>query len=61
MHEISNDEREYLLELLKHAHDQMLHEMHHTDSRSFRNDLRERIALNERLTKKLSPPQALAV
>lgn len=45
----NKEERDYLLELLTTAHDEMLHELHHSDTRKFEEGLKQRIALNERL------------
>jgi hypothetical protein len=56
--ELSADEREYLLELLQTAHDEMLHELHHTDTRSFEETLKQRVALNEQITRRLETATA---
>ena len=49
----TESEREYLLEVLVEAHTQMLHELHHSDTRTFEEGLKRRIALNELLQKEL--------
>jgi hypothetical protein len=56
--ELSADEREYLLELLQTAHDEMLRELHHTDTRSFEETLKQRVALNEQITRRLETATA---
>lgn len=50
MTDLSHDEREYLIGLLRNAHDQLLHELHRAVSYQFKNILRERIEMNERIT-----------
>ncbi len=55
------EEREYILELLKTAHAELLHELHHTDTRSFEQVLKERVALNEKLTSKLTSSELVNV
>ncbi len=52
--ELSAEEREYLVELLKAAHAELLHELHHTDTRAFETTLQHRVSLNEQLTRRLS-------
>jgi hypothetical protein len=47
------DERDYLLGVLTEAHTEMLHELHHSDTRTFEEGLKQRIALNERLQQEL--------
>lgn len=53
MIDLSEEERDYLIELLEASHKQMLHELHHTDTASFEGRLKEQIALNEGLQSKL--------
>jgi hypothetical protein len=50
MIELAQDEREYLLELLEASHRLLIHELHHTDTSKYEEILREKLALNERLT-----------
>lgn len=51
--EITEDEREYLMELLHNAMKEILHEIHHTDTHSFRELLKKKVALIEALTERL--------
>ena len=51
--EISEQERELLLELIETAEKQTIHSIDHTDSRRFRHLLRTRLELLESLEKKL--------
>ena len=51
--EVSNDERDFLLELLEARHTSMLHELHHTDTYQYKELLRHKIALLEKLRQKL--------
>ena len=53
MVDFTPEEREYIAELLKTSHDQLIHELNHTDTRSFEEVLRRRIAINEQLAAKL--------
>ena len=43
--QLTRDEREFLLELLKAAHPEMQHELHHTDTLDYREGLRRRIEM----------------
>lgn len=52
--EVTDEERDFLLELLEWRHKQMLHELHHTDTNDYKGFLRQRIELLERLTEKVS-------
>ena len=54
MLDLNPEEREYISQLLKSAHDQLLHELHHTDTRKFEEGLRKRVEINEGLTRKLA-------
>ena len=47
--DISTQERDFLLELLKEKQIAMLHELHHTDTNEFEEMLREKIELLEGL------------
>lgn len=53
MFELTSDERDYLLETLEAAHTQLLHELHHVHRKQFREILRERVDVNERLMERL--------
>lgn len=50
MIELTQDEREYLLELLETSHRLLLHELHHTDTSKYEDMLRAKLEVNERLT-----------
>ncbi|HEX9423189.1 MAG TPA: hypothetical protein VF899_08100 [Pyrinomonadaceae bacterium] len=52
--DITDQEREFLLELLDTKSTAMLHEMHHTDARDYKGMLKQRMELLERLRAKLS-------
>ena len=56
MFDLTPEEREYISQLLKTAHDQLLHELHHTDTRTFEEGLRKQLEINEQLTRKLAAP-----
>ena len=58
MNDFTNDERRYLVSLLEAAHTQLIHELHHTDSREFQRALREQISINEQLLNKVVHPHA---
>lgn len=47
--EISSEEKVFLLELLESKQAAMLHEIHHTDTHDFKDLLKEKLALLERL------------
>jgi len=53
MIELTQDEREYLLELLEASHRLLIHELHHTDTSKYEEVLREKLELNERLTARI--------
>lgn len=55
MPDFTAEEREYIAQLLKTNHDQLLHEINHTDTRSFEEGLRKQLEINEQLTRKLGP------
>lgn len=61
MLDLPDDEREYLIEMLREAHTQLLHQMHHSSTSQYRTILRERLALNERLLEKIDRPVLVAV
>ncbi len=52
--DITDQEREFLLELLDTKSTAMLHEMHHTDARDYKGMLKQRMELLEGLRAKLS-------
>ena len=61
MFDITEEERNYLRELLEAKRTELFHELHHTDARDFKEFLRERLALVEGLSSKLAearPPGA---
>lgn len=51
--DITDEEREYLLEILDARREEMLHELHHTDTLDFREMLRRKVALAESVRSKL--------
>ncbi|HEY2093180.1 MAG TPA: hypothetical protein VGJ81_14955 [Thermoanaerobaculia bacterium] len=57
MLDLTAEEREYTSQLLKTAHDQLIHEIDHTDTRTFKDGLRKQLDINEQLTRKLAQPQ----
>lgn len=57
---LDREQRDYLLDLLSHAHDEMLHELHHSDTAAFDEVLKQRIAVNERLQQRLRDDAAAA-
>jgi len=61
MFELPSDERDYLSEILREAHTQLLHQMHHASTHSYRSLLREQVDLNERLLAKLDLSVLVAV
>ena len=50
---VTDSERELLFELLESRHTSMLHELHHTDTRDYKQFLREKLELLEKLRDKL--------
>lgn len=60
--DITDQEREFLLELLETKSTAMLHEMHHTDTRDYKAMLKQRMELLEGLRAKLglSPYSTMA-
>lgn len=60
--DITDREREFLLELLETKSTAMLHEMHHTDARDYKEMLKQRMELLEGLRAKLdsSPSSTVA-
>ena len=51
--DITEQERDYLLELLEAKRSGMLHELHHTDTLDFKEMLRRRVELVEGLRSKV--------
>ena len=51
--DITDKERELLLETLEARHVELLHELHHTDARDFREMLKRKIELVEGLKSKI--------
>lgn len=47
MPELTSDEQAYVIELLEADHKELLHELHHTDTREFEDALKQRLELNE--------------
>lgn len=54
MVDLTHDEQEYLMAVLRSAHTALLHDLHHADSRDFRQTLRKVVELNEQITGKVS-------
>lgn len=54
MLELTPEERTYVVELLEADHKELLHELHHTDTREFEDTLRQRVQMNEAVRRKLS-------
>jgi hypothetical protein len=54
MLDLTAEEREYASQLLKTAHDQLIHELDHTDTRTFKEGLRKQLDINEQLARKLA-------
>ena len=51
--DITAEEREYLLEILDARREELLHELHHTDTLDYKEMLRRKIALVESVRTKL--------
>jgi len=52
--DITEQERDYLLEILEARHVELLHEIHHTDARDFKEMLRRKVEMVEGLKSKLA-------
>ena len=52
--DITNEEREYLLEILEARREELLHELHHTDTLDYKEMLRRKIAVVESVRSKLT-------
>ena len=50
---LSDQEREYLLEVLQTAHKELMHEIHHSNTHSYKDELKSKLAINEALVEKL--------
>ena len=61
MFELTLEEQEYVVAILKSAHTELLRDLHHADSRDFRRTMRDVIDLNERITEKLITPAQVLV
>jgi len=53
MFDVTGEERDYLVDVLEHAHTELLHELHHTDNRKFRQMLRKLLHVNEDVTRRI--------
>jgi hypothetical protein len=51
--DITDEEREYLLEILDARREELLHELHHTDTLDFKEMLRSNVELVEAVRSKL--------
>ena len=51
--ELTEQEKDYLLEVLESAHGELIHEIHHTDTAEYEELLRQKVALVERLKAKV--------
>jgi hypothetical protein len=51
--DVTDAEREFLVDLLDARHTSMLHELHHTDTYDYKQFLQEKIDLLEQLRQKL--------
>ena len=52
--EITGEEKEILSEVLQSTHQQMLHELHHTDTVDYKELLKRRVDIVEGLIQKLN-------
>jgi hypothetical protein len=55
--EITDSERDFLIELVDSATRTIVHELDHTDTREYRKKLHDRIRILEHLTRKMQEPQ----
>jgi hypothetical protein len=55
--EITDSERNFLMELVDSASRTMLHELDHTDTREYRKKLQDRMRVLEHLSRKMQEPQ----
>lgn len=56
--EVTEKEREYLLEVLEAAHTTLLHELHHSATNGFRDLLRQKLELLEGLKVRMNDTSA---
>lgn len=61
MFDLTHDEKQYLMTVLQSGHKELLHNLHHADSRDFRRTLRERLDLNEQVMAKIACADPLAL
>jgi hypothetical protein len=54
--EITDLERQFLVEVVEAASKTMLHEIDHTDSREYRKRLQHRMTILEHISKKINEP-----
>jgi hypothetical protein len=54
--ELPDDERELLVELLHDAYKDALHGLHHTDTLDYRDEMKRRVSLIEKLQARLESP-----
>ena len=56
--DITNEERDYLLEILEARREELLHELHHTDTLDFKEMLKRKVEMVEGLRSRLKtvPP-----
>jgi hypothetical protein len=52
--DITDKERDYLLEILEARREELLHELHHTDTHDFKEMLKRKVELVEGLRSKLA-------
>ncbi len=55
--EITDSERNFLMELVDSATRTVLHELDHTDTREYRKKLHDRMRILEHLSRKMQEPQ----
>ena len=55
--EITDSERNFLMELVDSASRTILHELDHTDTREYRKKLNHRMRILEHLSRKMQEPQ----
>ena len=55
--EITDSERNFLMELVDSASRTVLHELDHTDSREYRKKLQDRMRILEHLSRMMQEPQ----
>ena len=55
--DITDEERDYLLEILDARREELIHELHHTDTLDFKERLRRNVDLLESLRSRLATAQ----